>query len=106
MRLVMVSSFAFLTAFVLRLFVVVYLAIRGVGPQFPQTADRALLAVSVWGFLVVSVWGFNARWLSQFGGFRRVNDRDLLRAMALDVLGVLLAVLGLPVASAIILLVA
>jgi hypothetical protein len=106
MRLVMGSSIAFLSALVLRLAVAIHIAIQGGGPQFPAWADRALLAVSVWGFLVLSVWGFNARWLSLFAGFRPVNDRGLLRAMALNGLGVMLAMAGLSTASAITLLAA
>jgi hypothetical protein len=100
MRVVMGSSIAFFTALVWHFLVALCVAMIGAGPQLPARAERTLLAISAWGFLVLSVWGFNARWLPMLGGFRTVDDRKLLWALRLALTGVAFGAFGWMVVSA------
>lgn len=102
MRVVMGSSIAFLTALVWHFLVALCVAVIGTGPQFPARADRALLSISAWGFLMLSVWGFNARWLPMLGGFRTVDERKLLWALRLALTGVACGAFGWMLVSAVI----
>jgi hypothetical protein len=47
-----------------------------------------------WGFLVPFVWGFSAKWLPVFLGLREPRTRWLLRAVAVNSVGVLAALCG------------
>jgi len=104
MKLVLASTFGFLTALCFHLGIAVWVAVQGTGPQFPRASDQRLLTLCVWGFLVLSVWGFNARWLPMFAGLRPASERGLLWACCLVILGVTLAFVGWATLSSVVLL--
>jgi uncharacterized protein involved in response to NO len=81
MRLVIASTFAFLFSLLLNLGASLCAAFVETGPELPPTADRHLLLISAWGFLVVAVWGFNARWLPVFVGLPQPHAQGLLSAL-------------------------
>ena len=69
----------------------VYVNSNGSGPAFPQALDTRLLALLCYGFIVPTIWGFSARWLPVFLGLKPLNERLLRYALALDLLGVVVA---------------
>jgi len=79
------------------------LAMYGTTRSFPHTLDQKYLVLLGWGFMVPIVWGFSARWLPAFLAIPKPDDRKLLLALALDVLGVLCGIIGVPVFGAILL---
>jgi hypothetical protein len=88
MRLVIASTFAFLLSLLLNLGAALCASFVGTGPALPQPADRHLLLISAWAFLVVSVWGFNARWLPVFLGLPQPTASGLMIALATLLAGV------------------
>jgi len=106
MLVVIGSTCGFLAALLANLFVTSRAALIGSGPAISQMLDQRLLALPVWGFLVPTVWGFNARWLPVFLGLRAPRGRRLFAALGVVWLGVLCAMLGQPMAAALLLLIA
>jgi hypothetical protein len=88
MRLVIASTFAFLLSLLLNLGAALCASFIEAVPALPQGADRHLLLISAWAFLVVSVWGFNARWLPVFLGLPQPNARGLMIALTMLLAGV------------------
>lgn len=70
---------------------VVYVTSHGSGPAFAQALDTRLLALLCYGFIVPTIWGFSARWLPVFLGLKPLNESLLRYALALDLLGVVVA---------------
>ncbi|HSU60857.1 MAG TPA: hypothetical protein VLI55_16205 [Bryobacteraceae bacterium] len=106
MRLVIASTFGFLGALLLNLGAAVCAAFVASGPALPPSADRHLLLISAWAFLVVSVWGFNARWLPVFLGLPQPHGRGLLTALAILIAGVITGLADALVACGVLLLAA
>lgn len=106
MRLVIASTFAFLIALLLNLAAALCASFVASSPALPPAADRHLLLISAWAFLVVSVWGFNARWLPVFLGLRQPHARGLLIALTILIAGVIAGVAGALVLSGVLLLAA
>ena len=98
------STGGFLLALLLNLFATCQTALGGLSPAVSSALDQRLLAVPVWAFLVPTVWGFNARWLPVFLGLRAPNGRQLLAALGLAWAGVLSALAGHTLMSAVLLL--
>ena len=71
-----------------------FLAARGISPDLPVAFDQRFLVLETWGFLVPFVWGFSAKWLPVFLGLRPIRERWLLVALAVNSLGVLIALTG------------
>lgn len=71
-----------------------YLSFQSTSPEVPAAFDQRFLVLETWGCLVPFVWGFSAKWLPVFLGLRRVRGRVLLLAVALNSVGVLMAVAG------------
>jgi len=82
------------SALVINLMAAVFLAWRGISPVLPHGFDQRFLVLQTWGFLVPLVWGFSARWLPIFLGLRNLEPSLLLRAVALNTMGVLAALFG------------
>ena len=74
----------------------VRLSLAGGAISFPHTLDQRYLVLLAWGFLVPFVWGFSARWLHSFLAIPQLNGRFFKTALALDLLGMLLGLSGLP----------
>lgn len=106
MLVVVGSTCGFLLALLLNLFATCQTAWSASSPAVSAALDQRLLAVPVWAFLVPSVWGFNARWLPVFLGLRAPNGRQLLAALGLAWAGVLFALGGQALVSALLLLMA
>jgi uncharacterized protein involved in response to NO len=70
------------------------LAMHGATRSFPHSLDQRYLVLLGWGFMVPFVWGFSARWLPAFLAIPKPDDRKLLLALALDLLGVLCGIIG------------
>jgi len=94
-----------LLALVLNLIECANLAINGASVAFPLEFDVKFLAVSTWGFIVPFVWGFTSRWMPAFLGLKPSSESLLMTAFVLNIVGVTLALLGRPDASALSLLV-
>ena len=71
-----------------------FLAARSISPDLPVAFDQRFLVLETWGFLVTFVWGFSAKWLPVFLGLRPIRERWLLVALAVNSLGVLIALSG------------
>ena len=71
-----------------------YVALRADSPAFPHRFDQKYLALMGWGFLVPFVWGFSAKWLRVFLGLKPLRSRMLVGALAGNVAGVILAIVG------------
>ena len=104
MLVVVASTCGFLLALLLNLYTTAQTALSASSPAISSFLDQRLLAVPVWAFLVPTVWGFNARWLPAFLGLRAPNGRQLLMALGLAWIGVVMAVAGHSMLSAILLL--
>jgi len=94
MRLVITSTFAFLLSLLWNLAAAVCISLWAKAPVLPPSADRHLVLISAWAFLVVSVWGFNARWLPVFLGLPQPNSRGLQAALGALLAGVLCGIAG------------
>ena len=103
MLVVVGSTCGFLFALLLNLFATFQTAWNASSPAVSAALDQRLLAVPVWAFLVPTVWGFNARWLPVFLGLRAPNGRQLLAALGLAWAGVLFALSGHALVSALVL---
>ena len=102
-RVVIAGSVGMMLALVANLGVALFVAFEGRSPEIPAQLDQPLLALQTWGWLVVFVWGFSARWLPVFLGLRPVRAGVLLRAVAINSVGVLAALAGFPIPAAILL---
>src|SRR5690242_3724349 len=89
MRLVIASTFAFLSSLLLNFGASLYVSFQGSEPALSPMLDQRLLLISAWGFLVLSVWGFNARWLPIFLGLPQPNARGLFSALVTIIAGLL-----------------
>ena len=81
-------------ALLINLLSALYLSWEGNSPVLPHSFDQRLLTLETWGFLVPFVWGFSAKWLPIFLGLREPRTPWLLRAVALNSIGVLAALCG------------
>jgi len=91
---VIVASVGLLATLLANLGACVYLSARGISPELPAAFDQRFLVLETWGFLVPFVWGFSAKWLPVFLGLRPIRERSLLVALAVNSLGVLIALTG------------
>jgi len=82
----------------------IYLSLRSDSPAFPHSFDQRYLVLMTWGFLVPFVWGFSARWLPVFLGLKPLRTRVLAGAVALNGVGVVAALAGEMLVSAVLLL--
>jgi hypothetical protein len=99
MRLVIASTFLFLLSLAWNFAAALCSSFWASSPALPAAADRHVLLLSAWGFLVVSVWGFNARWLPIFMGLRPPNGRALLTALTVLMAALLSGITGMAVLS-------
>ena len=100
---VIAGSVGLLLALVANLAAALVAARSYAAPELPPSLDLRLLVLQTWGCLVLFVWGFSARWLPVFLGLRPVRARWLLAAVGLDIAGVLAALAGFAVPSALLL---
>ena len=91
---VITASVGLLATLMVNLGACVYLSARGSSPDMPAAFDQRFLVLETWGFLVPFVWGFSAKWLPVFLGLRPIRERWLLSALAVNSLGVLIALTG------------
>jgi uncharacterized protein involved in response to NO len=73
----------------------VSIAFHAASPAFTASFDQRYLVLMTWAFMVPFVWGFSARWLPTFLGLRPVCERGLMVMVAVNTLGVVLAMFGL-----------
>jgi hypothetical protein len=106
MRLVIASTFLFLLALAWNFAAALCSSFWASAPALPAAADRHVLLLSAWGFLVVTVWGFNARWLPIFAGLRQPSAGGLMTALAVLIAALLAGLVNLPVVSSILLIAA
>jgi hypothetical protein len=99
MRLVIASTFLFLLSLSWNFAAALCSSFWAGSPALPAAADRHVLLLSAWGFLVVTVWGFNARWLPIFVGLRQPNARGLMAALAVLIAGLVTGLFNLPAVS-------
>jgi uncharacterized protein involved in response to NO len=91
---VIAASVGLLATLLVNLGASLFLAARGISPDLPAAFDQRFLVLETWGFLVPFVWGFSAKWLPVFLGLRPIRERWLLVAVAVNSLGVLIALTG------------
>jgi len=91
---VITASIGLLATLLVNLGASLYLAARAVSPDLPAGFDQRFLVLETWGFLVPFVWGFSAKWLPVFLGLRPPRERWLLSALAVNSMGVLIALAG------------
>jgi hypothetical protein len=91
---VIAGSIGWFAALLINLLSALYLAWQGNSPILPHSFDQRFLTLETWGFLVPFVWGFSAKWLPIFLGLRAPRTSFLLRAVALNSIGVLAALCG------------
>ena len=91
---VITASVGLLATLLVNLGACVYLSARGSSPDMPAAFEQQFLVLETWGFLVPFVWGFSAKWLPVFLGLRPIRERWLLSALAVNSLGVLIALTG------------
>lgn len=106
MRLVIASTFLFLLALAWNFAAALCSSFWASSPALPAAADRHVVLLSAWGFLVVTVWGFNARWLPIFAGLRQPSDRGLMGALAVLITGLAAGLINLPAISSLLLIAA
>ncbi len=92
---VVAGSIGLLLTLVLNLVESVRLAALGAAPVFPHAFDQRFLVVATWGFLIPFVWGFSSRWMPTFLGLLPQREWLLVAALALNSMGVILALAGL-----------
>ena len=91
---VIAASVGLLATLLVNLGACVYLSARGISPDLPAAFDQRFLVLETWGFLVPFVWGFSGKWLPVLLGLRPIRERWLLVALAVNSLGVLMALTG------------
>lgn len=91
---VILGTVGLLSTLALNLYGSIEAAIHASTPAFGSALDQRLLVLMTWGFMVPFVWGFSARWLPTFLGLRMPCERGLLAMIAIDVIGLLLALAG------------
>lgn len=88
------ASVGLLSVLVTNLAGCISVSVRGATPGFPHVFDQRFLALVAWGFLVPFVWGFSAKWMSVFLGLKPLRSNWLLAAVAINLLGLALALCG------------
>lgn len=88
------ASVGLLSVLATNLTACIYVSVRGATPAFPHVFDQRFLALVAWGFLVPFVWGFSAKWMSVFLGLKPLRSNWLLAAVAINLLGLALALCG------------
>jgi hypothetical protein len=88
---VIAASVGLLATLLVNLGACIYLSALAISPDLPAAFDQRFLVLETWGFLVPFVWGFSAKWLPVFLGLRPIRERWLLMALAVNSLGVLIA---------------
>src|SRR4051812_2228612 len=104
MLVVVAGTCGFLFALLMNLFATAQAAWLGITPAVQHTLDQRMLAIPVWVFLVPTVWGFNARWLPVFLGLQAPDGKRLIVAVGLGWVGVLVALTGNSLPTALLLL--
>lgn len=89
------ASIGFLLLLMTNLIGCFYVAAREATPAFPHLFDQRYLALMAWGFLVPFVWGFSAKWMGIFLGLKSLRANLLLGAVAVNLTGLVLTVVGL-----------
>lgn len=88
MRLVVAATLGFLVTLIANCGILFRQVFTGDSPALPHLLDQQFVILAVWGILVPTIWGFNARWLPIFAGLKTPNNKRLLLAYALSVLGI------------------
>jgi hypothetical protein len=78
----------------INLVMAVTLALQGAAPVLPHSFDQRFLVLQTWGFLVPLIWGFSSRWLPTMLGLRPLRISYLRAAVAVNTVGVLLALIS------------
>ncbi|MGB6689066.1 MAG: NnrS family protein [Terracidiphilus sp.] len=100
MRLVFLSTIAFMVALLVNCGLLLWQGLFGNSPALRHEIDQEFVVLSVWGVLVPTIWGFNARWLPIFLGLRQPRESMLYAAYGFSLAGVLATFLSLlPVAT-------
>jgi len=89
------ASMGFLLLLIANLIGCFYVAAREATPAFSHLFDQRYLALMAWGFLVPFVWGFSAKWMRIFLGLKPLRANLLLGAVAVNLTGLVLTVVGL-----------
>ncbi len=100
---VIVGTVGLMLTLILNLVESVRLAVAGITPIFPHVFDQRFLVVATWGFLIPFVWGFSSRWMPTFLGLSTQRGSVLLTALALNTAGVIAALAGHFLPSAVLL---
>ena len=103
---VIAGSTGWFLALLVNLLAALYLSWQGNSPILPHSFDQRFLTLETWGFLVPFAWGFSARWLPTFLGLGEPRTAWLVRAVALNSIGVLAALCGWMFVSTVLLLAA
>ncbi len=91
---VIAGTVGLLATLVANLAASIKIGLHGTTPAFGEGFDQRFLVLMAWGFMVPFVWGFSARWLPTFIGLRAICERGLMRLIAVNTAGVLVAMFG------------
>lgn len=91
---VIAGTTGLLATLILDLIGTVRVALYSANPALGTALNSRLLVLMAWGFMVPFVWGFSARWLSTFLGLRAPCNRGLVSMIAVNTLGITLAMGG------------
>lgn len=65
-------------ALIVNLMTAVSVALRSSIPVYPAAADRALLVIAIWGFVLPVAWGYSTKFVTIFLGLEQPNHRASL----------------------------
>lgn len=98
-RVVISAVIGFGATLIVNLVTSVVLALHGESAALPHLVDQRFLVLIAWGFLAPFIWGFSTKWLPVFIGLAPLRPALLVSAMAVNVLGVILTMMGFGAAA-------
>lgn len=97
---VVAATVGLLLATMANLAVAFHLSITNIAPIVPDAADKTILTLTCWAFVVPMVAGFTAHWLTPLLSLAQPRESFFLIALIATWIGILLLVIGGTISSA------